>query len=177
MDWTGTQSFFRRFLPVISGVIYKKRKNQTQRMKPMPIMSSGFHVCVNTADFVSSMTFYKALGFTDKDQIGIERDTVKMQYLLHRESGSLVEIIHHSDSCHRPRKRLERKEVIGLNHIGFHVRDIDELRKRLLNLEAKIVEDSTRGAYDYIFAEGPDGELIGFAEFKEKPSPLRETEK
>jgi len=28
------------------------------------------------------------------------------------------------------------------------------------------MEDSTRGAYDYIFAEGPDGELIGFAEFK-----------
>ena len=60
----------------------------------MPILSSGFHVCINTVDFERSMTFYKALGFTDKDQIGIERDTVKMQYLLHRESGSLVEIIH-----------------------------------------------------------------------------------
>ena len=141
----------------------------------MSIISSGFHVCINTIDFERSITFYKALGFTDKDQVGIERDTVKMQYLLHRESGSLVEIIHHSDSHHGPHKRLERKELIGLNHLGFHVRDINELRKRLLNLGVKIVEDSTRGAYDYIFAEGPDGELIGFAEFKEKPSRLRET--
>jgi catechol 2,3-dioxygenase-like lactoylglutathione lyase family enzyme len=135
----------------------------------MPILSSGFHVCINTADFERSMTFYKALGFTDKDQIGIERDTVKMQYLFHRDSGSLVEIIHHSDRSHKACKRLERKEVMGLNHIGFHVRDINDLRKRLLNLGAKIVEDSTRGVYDYIFVEGPDGELIGFAEFKEKP--------
>ena len=89
---------------------------------------------------------------------------IKKEKTKHRESGALVEIIHHSDSCHRPRKRLERKEVIGLNHIGFHVRDINELRKRLLSHDAKIVEDSTRGAYNYIFAEGPDGELIGFAE-------------
>ena len=71
-------------------------------------MSSGFHVCINTTDFERSINFYKALGFTDKDQIGIERDRVKMQYLLHRESGSLVEIIHHSDNHHGPYKRLER---------------------------------------------------------------------
>ena len=143
----------------------------------MPNMSSGFHVCINTADFERSMTFYKALGFTDKDQIRIERDTVKMQYLLHRESGSLVEIIHHSDSRHTPQKRLERKEVIGLNHIGFHVRDINEIRKRLQTIGTKIVEDSTRGAYDYIFAEGPDGELIGFAEFKEKSTPEKASDR
>ena len=137
----------------------------------MPIMSSGFHVCINTANFERSMTFYKALGFTDKGQIGIERDTVKMQYLLHKESGSLVEIIHHSDSRHTLYRRPERKDVIGLNHIGFHVRNIDAIRKRLQTIGATIVEDSTRGIYDYIFAEGPDGELIGFAEFKEKSTP------
>jgi catechol 2,3-dioxygenase-like lactoylglutathione lyase family enzyme len=143
----------------------------------MPILSNGFHVCINAADFERSIIFYKTLGFTDKDQMGIERDTIKMQYLFHRESGSLVEIIHHSDNSYKHQKRRERKEVIGLNHIGFHVRDIDDLRKRLLNLGAKIVEDSTRGVYDYIFAEGPDGELISFAEFKEKPSRPRETQK
>jgi catechol 2,3-dioxygenase-like lactoylglutathione lyase family enzyme len=139
----------------------------------MPIMSSGFHVCINTADFERSVTFYKALGFTDEDQIGIERDTVRMQYLLHQESGSLVEVIYHSDSRHIPPKRLERKELIGLNHIGFHVTDIRALRERLQKLGARIVEDSSRGVYDYIFAEGPDGELIGFAEFREKPVPKR----
>jgi len=136
----------------------------------MPIMKSGFHACINTVDFERSVTFYKALGFTDEDQIGIERDTVRMQYLLHRESGSLIEIIFHSDSRHIPPKRLERKEVVGLNHIGFHVTDIRRLREQLQKLGANIVEDSTRGAYDYTFAEGPDGELIGFAEFREKPT-------
>ena len=138
----------------------------------MPIMSSGFHVCVSTVDFERSVAFYKALGFTDEDQIGIERDTVRMQYLLHRESGSLVEVIYHSDSHHIPPKKLERKEVIGLNHIGFHVTCIRAVRERLQELGARIVEDSTRGVYDYIFAEGPDGELIGFVEFRKKPAPI-----
>lgn len=142
-------------------------RNQAIEIKPMPILSSGFHVCINTSDFERSMTFYKALGFTDKDQIGIERDAFKMQYLIHCDCKSLIEIIYHFDSKHRPQKRLERKEIIGINHFGFHVRDIKEIRKRLKKLGTVIVEDSSRGAYDFIFAEGPDGELIGFAEFKE----------
>lgn len=35
------------------------------------------------------------------------------------------------------------------------------------NIGAEIVEDDSRGMYDFIFAKGPDGELIGFAEFKQ----------
>ena len=137
----------------------------------MSILSSGFHVCINTENFERSIAFYKALGFTDRDQIGIEKDTIKMQYLSHKESKSLIEIIYHTDSNHFPHNRLDRKEIIGLNHLGFHVSNIHDIRKQLQKLEAVIMEDSTRGAYDYIFAEGPDGELIGFAEFREKPVP------
>jgi len=132
-------------------------------------INGGFHVCINAADFDRSLAFYRALGFTDKDQIGMDRDSVKMQYLLHIESGALLEIIHHSDGRYHPRKKRGRKELTGLNHIGFHVRDIGALRRRLEKLGVGIIEEASRGAYDYIFARGPDDELIGFAEFKEKP--------
>ncbi len=37
---------------------------------------------------------------------------------------------------------------------------------QLKNFGAEIIEDDSRGTYDFIFAKGPDGELIGFAEFK-----------
>jgi catechol 2,3-dioxygenase-like lactoylglutathione lyase family enzyme len=59
-----------------------------------------------------------------------------------------------------------RKDIVGVNHFGFPVRDLEATRKQLKKLGAEIVEDDLRGAYDFIFAKGPDGELIGFAAFK-----------
>jgi catechol 2,3-dioxygenase-like lactoylglutathione lyase family enzyme len=130
------------------------------------IRSTGFHVCISTSDFERSIGFYTALGFSAENQLAIERETIKMQYLYHPQCNALVEIICHHDRspCHRP--RIARKDVVGLNHFGFHVNDIGRVREALNRLGALVVEDSSRGEYDFIFAQGPDGELMSFAEFK-----------
>jgi len=138
----------------------------------IPIQSGGFHVCISTTDFERSMRFYEALGFSSKGQIGIERETFKMQYLLHSECHALIEIICYYNREEIPQALLARKDIIGVNHFGFHVNDLETTRKQLKKLGAEIVEDDSRGAYDFIFAKGPDGELIGFAEFKESLDEL-----
>lgn len=132
----------------------------------IPILRTGFHVCIATSDFERSLKFYQALGFSAEGQVGIEREHFRMQYLLHAESQALVEIICHEDRADVSQTPLLRKDVIGVNHFGFHVSDLNKTRKQLKKLGAEIVEDDSRGAYDFIFAKGPDGELIGFAEFK-----------
>lgn len=132
----------------------------------IPISGRGFHVCISTTDFERSMAFYQALGFSPEGQIGIERDTFRMQYLLHAESQALIEIICYFDRTEHPHTDLARKDIVGVNHFGFHVQDLDATRTQLKDLGAEIVEDGSRGDYDFIFAKGPDGELIGFAEFK-----------
>ncbi len=128
--------------------------------------SGGYHICVNTADFERSLRFYKSLGFTEENQTGLHTEEVRMQYLIHPGSNALLEIIHYPGTVYFTPKSNGRKERIGLNHFGFHVPDIDELRRQLQVSKVKIIEDASRGIYHYIFAEGPDGEIIGFAEMK-----------
>jgi catechol 2,3-dioxygenase-like lactoylglutathione lyase family enzyme len=132
------------------------------------IRETGFHVCISTSDFERSVNFYIALGFNASNQIGIERESFRMQYLFHPGCNATVEIIFHSDRTPSDRPDMARKDVLGINHFGFHVHDIGRVREALERLGAPIIEDSSRGKYDFIFAKGPDGELISFAEFNRK---------
>jgi catechol 2,3-dioxygenase-like lactoylglutathione lyase family enzyme len=130
------------------------------------IQSTGFHVCIGTSNFERSIDFYRALGFRAEGQIAIERESMRMQYLQHPACNAIVEIICHHDRLHDDRPTVARKDILGLNHFGFHVNDIDRVRDALIHLGAPIIEDSSRGVYDFIFAQGPDGELVSFVEFK-----------
>ncbi|MEB3322338.1 MAG: VOC family protein [Synechococcaceae cyanobacterium] len=130
------------------------------------IQSTGFHVCISTSNFERSIGFYRALGFSAEGQIAIERESMRMQYLHYPACNAVVEIICHQDRVQHDRPALARKDILGLNHFGFHVNDIGRVREALILLGAPIIEDSSRGVYDFIFAQGPDGELVSFAEFK-----------
>jgi catechol 2,3-dioxygenase-like lactoylglutathione lyase family enzyme len=133
---------------------------------PGLIQSTGFHVCISTSDVDRAMRFYTALGFSAENQVAFESKSIQMQYLLHPACNAIVEIICHHDRSQHDQSKMARKDIIGLNHFGFHVRDLGRVRDALKLLGAPIIEDSSRGAYDFIFAEGPDGELVSFAEFK-----------
>ena len=141
-------------------------KNKGIEFQGIPFLGSGFHVCISTSDFERSINFYQALGFSSKGQIGVKRERFRMQYLIHPESKALIEVICHFDRTDIPQTPLERKDIVGVNHFGFHVSDLEKTRVQLKNFGAEIIEDDSRGTYDFIFAKGPDGELIGFAEFK-----------
>lgn len=129
----------------------------------MANIKDSFHVCINVYDFDKSLAFYKALGFTDKDQLGVNTDKIRMQYLLHKSSGSLVELIQFNDGDKRIPELKDRKDVHGLNHFGFFVDDLDAMREKLVKQGVTIVEDASGTDYDFLFAVGPDNELIGFA--------------
>ena len=135
----------------------------------MNVITGNFHVCINTCNFAKSVAFYQALGFTDEGQVGIETDNRRMQYLIHHQSGAIVEIIQYLEPSTQTVSIRERKDIPGLNHFGFHVSDLSTIRNLLLNLEAPITEESSTELYDYLFARGPDNELIGFAQFKQSP--------
>lgn len=138
------------------------------------IQSTGFHVCISTSDFERSIAFYTALGFSAEDQIAIASESIQMQYLHHPACNAFVEIICHHDRVQHDQPAVARKDILGLNHLGFHVTDIGRVREALILLGAPIIEDSSRGVYDFIFAQGPDGELVSFAEFKHSKSALKQ---
>lgn len=142
-------------------------KNKETELQGIPILGNGFHVCISTSNFERSINFYQTLGFSSKGQIGVKREKFSMQYLIHPENKALIEVICHFDRKDIPKTALERKDIVGVNHFGFHVSDLKKTRMQLKKLGAEIVEDDSRGMYDFIFAKGPDGELIGFAEFKQ----------
>ena len=142
-------------------------KNKETEFQGIPILGNGFHVCISTSNFERSINFYQALGFSSEGQIGVERENFRMQYLIHPENKALIEVICHFDRKDISQTSLERKDIVGMNHFGFHVSDLKKTRTQLKKLGAEIVEDDSRGMYDFIFAKGPDGELIGFAEFKQ----------
>ena len=131
------------------------------------IQETGFHVCIAASDFERSLHFYEALGFTSANQLQVQREGFKMQYLSHEACNATLEIIFHSDRTLVERLGLPRRDILGLNHFGFHVNELDRVRDALKSLGAPIVEDSSRGSYDFIFAKGPDDELISFAKFNE----------
>jgi catechol 2,3-dioxygenase-like lactoylglutathione lyase family enzyme len=132
------------------------------------IQETGFHVCIATSDFERSLNFYKALGFTAANQMQVQREGFKMQYLFHEACNATLEIMFHSDRTHVDKLDIARKDILGLNHFGFHVNELDGVRDALKSLGAPIIEDSSRGSYDFIFAKGPDDELISFAKFNEE---------
>ena len=136
----------------------------------MDFISDTFHVCINTHNFERSFAFYQALGFTGEGQLNVETDTIKMHYLKHPGTGALVEIIRYKgkDASTAPPPVLLRKERKGLNHFGFFVEDITPIRETLIAHGASIIEEASREAYEFIFAAGPDNELIGFACMKKQ---------
>jgi catechol 2,3-dioxygenase-like lactoylglutathione lyase family enzyme len=133
----------------------------------MNVITGKFHVCINTCNFAKSVAFYQALGFTDEGQVGIQTDTSRMQYLIHHQSGAIVEISQDLEPSAKTVSIRERKDIPGLNHFGFQVSDLSTIRNLLLNLGAPIIEGASTELYDYLFARGPDNELIGFAQFKQ----------
>ena len=137
------------------------------------IQDKGFHVCIATSDFERSLNFYKALGFSTANQIQVQGEGFKMQYLFHEACNATLEIIFHSEKTHIDRLDIARKDILGLNHFGFHVNDLHGVRDALKCLGAPIIEDSSRGSYDFIFAKGSDDELISFARFNEE-SPVHD---
>lgn len=124
----------------------------------------GFHVCIVVQDFERSKAFYEALGFSAEGQLDLkDNPELQMQYLQH-SSGALVELIHYRHPRHDKPPALQRDEVGGLNHIGFHVQDLQQVKDALEAQRVEIIEEGVRGKYAFIFARGPDNELIGFAQ-------------
>jgi catechol 2,3-dioxygenase-like lactoylglutathione lyase family enzyme len=126
--------------------------------------TGGFHICVVAQDFRRSIAFYEALGFSAEGQETLDdHPELQMQYLQH-PSGGLVEIITYRKPRHGRPPARERHELGGLNHFGFHVKDLRKTRALLEKQEVEIVEEGKRGKYSFLFVRGPDNELIGFAE-------------
>ncbi len=129
--------------------------------------TDGFHVCIVASDFESSIAFYEALGFSTEGQLSLkDHPELQMQYLSH-PCGGLVEVITYRDPKHDAPPAVQRDMQGGLNHIGFHVPDLQKVKETLQREEVEIIEEGSRGQYSFIFARGPDNEIIGFAHIEE----------
>jgi catechol 2,3-dioxygenase-like lactoylglutathione lyase family enzyme len=133
--------------------------------RPIDLQLHGFHVCVRVADIDVSQRFYRALGFEALPGLCHQDDNVIWRYLRHIGSDILLELLQYRMRPDPVRQPSARDALIGLNHIGFHVEDLDALAARLRELGAKVAEEGSRPGYRYLFATGPDGEYLGFAEF------------
>ena len=127
-------------------------------------MFKDFHVCIQVSDIERSGTFYQRLGFSLLTELQHEDADVAWRYLRHPNSGTLLELLHFKTAGATRLPTVKRRSLRGLNHIGFHVEDLDELKSVLESMRVEIVEQGARARYRYLFARGPDGELIGFAE-------------
>jgi len=128
-------------------------------------MFKDFHVCIQVSDMDRSRSFYQELGFSPLADRRHEDGQVIWQYLRHPDSGTLLELLHFKTVAETAQPLGDRRSLRGLNHIGFHVEDLDRLRGKLEWLGAHIVEQGARSGYRFLFGRGPDGELLGFAEF------------
>ena len=136
--------------------------------RPLGPQLHGFHVCVCVADIDVSQRFYSALGFEALPDLCHQDDAVIWRYFRRTGSDTLLELLQYRlPPCpvgHPP----ARRELVGLNHIGFHVEDLDAIAARLRDLGATIAEQGVRPGYRYLFATGPDGEYLGFAELERR---------
>ena len=126
--------------------------------------TGGFHVCVVAQDFRKSVAFYESLGFSVTGQEALkDNPELKMQYLRH-PGGGLIEVITYRRPKQDKPPARQRNELGGLNHFGFQVLDLQKTRETLKAEGVEIVEEGSRGRYSFLFARGPDNELIGFAQ-------------
>jgi len=128
-------------------------------------MFKGFHVCIQVSDLERSSAFYRKLGFSPAPAQRHDDGGVAWQYLRYPGSDTLLELLQFKTGGEAALLTAERRSLRGLNHIGFHVESLEALRDELALSGVDIVEQGTRVGYRYLFARGPDGELIGFAEF------------
>jgi catechol 2,3-dioxygenase-like lactoylglutathione lyase family enzyme len=128
-------------------------------------MFRGFHVCIQVSDLERSTSFYRKLGFSPVAAQRYDDGDMAWQYLRYPGSGTLLELLQFKTGVEAALPTAERRSLRGLNHIGFHVESLEALRNELESSRVEIVEQGARAAYRYLFARGPDGELIGFAEF------------
>ena len=127
-------------------------------------MLKKFHVCVQVSDLQLSQRFYQQLGFTPVLDLQHEDNNVVWCYLSHPNTDVLLELLQFKSAMEEPINPKQRQDLRGLNHIGFHVEDLDRMRTKLKSLDIEIAENGTRPGYRYLFARGPDGEYLGFAE-------------
>jgi catechol 2,3-dioxygenase-like lactoylglutathione lyase family enzyme len=128
-------------------------------------MFRAFHVCIQVSDLERSTSFYRKLGFSPVAAQRHEDGDVAWQYLRYPGSDTLLELLQFKTGVEAALPTAERRSLRGLNHIGFHVESLEALRNELESSRVEIVEQGARAAYRYLFARGPDGELIGFAQF------------
>jgi catechol 2,3-dioxygenase-like lactoylglutathione lyase family enzyme len=129
-------------------------------------MFKGFHVCIQVSDLDRSSAFYRKLGFSPVAAQRHDDGDVVWQYLRYPGSSTLLELLQFKTGGEAALPTVERRSLRGLNHIGFHVESLEALRSELESSGVDIVEQGARAGYRYLFARGPDGELIGFAEFE-----------
>jgi catechol 2,3-dioxygenase-like lactoylglutathione lyase family enzyme len=108
------------------------------------------------------------LGFEVLPDLCYQDDAVIWRYLRRTGSDTLLELLQYRLPPYPVRQRPARRELVGLNHIGFHVEDLDDIAARLRGLGANIAEEGVRPGYRYLFATGPDGEYLGFAELERR---------
>ena len=134
----------------------------------MNLQLHGFHVCVRVADIERSQRFYIALGFETLPGLCHQDDTVIWRYFRRPGSDIFLELLQYRLPPDPVPRTRARGELTGLNHIGFHVDDLDAIAAHLRVLGANIAEEGCRPGYRYLFATGPDGEYLGFAEFERR---------
>lgn len=128
-------------------------------------MLKKFHICVQVSDIQLSQRFYEQLGFIPVADLQHEDSNVVWHYLSHPNTDVLLELLQFKGVSREQINPEQRQNLRGLNHIGFHVDDLDLIRTKLKSLDIEIAEDDARPGYQYLFARGPDGEYLGFAEF------------
>jgi len=136
--------------------------------RPLDLRLNGFHVCVRVADIDVSQRFYGALGFEVVPDLCHQDDAVIWRYFRRAGSDALLELLQYRLPPYPVGPLPARRELVGLNHIGFHVEDLDAIAARLRGLGATITEEGARPGYRYLFATGPDGEYLGFAELERR---------
>jgi catechol 2,3-dioxygenase-like lactoylglutathione lyase family enzyme len=147
---------------------FAKVQPVSREHRPLDLQLQGFHVCIRVADIELSQRFYSALGFEALPGLCHQDDTVIWRYFRRPGSDIFLELLHYRLPPDPVRRPPARSDLTGLNHIGFHVDDLDAVAARLRVLGANIAEQGCRQGYRYLFATGPDGEYLGFAELERR---------
>jgi glyoxylase I family protein len=140
-----------------------------------PIVMSHIGMCVS--DIARSTTFYcEALGFERAalvtggqecaDLVGVGDDLAfECQFLL--KDGSLIELIHFTRPGHFGPATARPHNQLGLTHLSFRVRDLDEVGHSIVKLGGKVLESTRSRREEFgrvIFCTDPDGVKIELME-------------